>query len=372
MILESISLTNFKNYEQAEISFCNEINYITGLNGSGKTNLLDAIHYLSMTRSAINSIDGQNIKNKEEFFVIQGNFIIKDKKQKVICSLKSGAKKKFRVNDTTYLKLSEHIGEFPLVLIAPNDYELIRNGSETRRKFFDSTISQTSKEYLRNLIEYTHYLKQRNALLKRFRETGKRDMNLIGQYDYKLIKLGSKIFDKRKDFIEKYVSDFSKYYNFLSNDKENISINYTSKASDSDFENLFKNSIEKDILLERTNVGIHRDDYEFLINAKAVKKIGSQGQQKSFLVSLKLAQLDFLKTHFGFAPLLLLDDIFDKLDDERISKLIELISIEKFQQIFITDAREERIKTLPDKIKGTLKMIKIIEGKIKYIITSKK
>lgn len=364
MILESISLTNFKNYEQSDATFCSEINCITGLNGSGKTNLLDAIHYLSMTKSAINSVDGQNIRNGEDFFAIKGSLSLSEKKYKILCSLKSGTKKNFKVNDVSYDKLSEHIGRFPLVLIAPNDDELIRDSSETRRKFFDSTISQTNKEYLQNLIEYTHYLKQRNALLKRINETGKRDQSLINQYDDKLIDIGKRISEARKKFMEQYAPDFSQHYEFLSDDKEAVSIVYKSKSTEENFEQLFKNSLEKDIILQRTNVGIHRDDYEFLINEKALKKFGSQGQQKSFLVGMKLAQFDFLKNFFGFTPLLLLDDIFDKLDDKRIHKLISLISNDRFQQIFITDAREERTKKLLADVNAETRTFIVNDNKI--------
>ena len=346
MILKSLSLNNFKNYPEVIVQFGEAINCITGLNGSGKTNLLDAIHYLSLTKSAFNSVDSQNIRNGTEFYAIRATFQHKDKTYKVHCSLKTGTKKNFKVNEVAYTKLSEHLGKFPLVLIAPNDDELIRDSSEIRRKFIDSTISQTSKEYLQNLIAYTHYLKQRNALLKRINETGKRDLPLLYQYDDQLITLGIKISIERTDFILAFKSEFQTNYNFISEEKERVSLDYKSKALESGFEQTFKASLEKDILLQRTNVGIHRDDYEFLIEDKPLKKFGSQGQQKSFLISLKLAQFDYLKNIFGFTPLLLLDDIFDKLDDHRIKKLIAVIATEKFEQIFITDARAERTKTL--------------------------
>jgi DNA replication and repair protein RecF len=364
MILDSISLSNFKNYSETSVSFGKEINCITGLNGSGKTNLLDAIHYLSMTKSAFNSVDGQNIKNGEVFYAINGIFNHKNKLQKVICSLKTGTKKNIKVNDVACTKLSEHLGKFPLVLIAPNDDELIRDSSETRRKFFDSTIAQTNKKYLQNLIEYTHFLKQRNALLKRINETGKRDISLINQYDDKLISIGFQISADRKAFISQYLPEFSTHYKFISDEKELVTIEYKSKALESDFEKIFKASLEKDILMQRTNVGIHRDDYDFLIEEKGLKKFGSQGQQKSFLVSLKLAQFDYLKELFGFKPLLLLDDIFDKLDDTRINKLISLISTDKFQQIFITDAREERTKTLLQSVKVDYKLFLVHDNKV--------
>jgi DNA replication and repair protein RecF len=364
MIIDSISLTNFKNYSESSISFGPEVNCITGLNGSGKTNLLDAIHYLSMTKSAFNSVDGQNIKNDEAFYAIKGIFKHNDKEHKVLCSLKTGTKKNFKVNDVAYSKLSEHLGKFPLVLIAPNDDELIRDSSEVRRKFFDSTIAQTNKKYLQNLIEYAHFLKQRNALLKRINETGHRDLNLINQYDDKLITIGYQISEERKNFLIKYEPEFSSHYKFISDKKEKVLIEYKSKTLEVDFEKIFKANLEKDILLQRTNVGIHRDDYEFLIENKSLKKYGSQGQQKSFLVSLKLAQFDYLKELFGFRPLLLLDDIFDKLDDNRINKLISLISTDKFQQIFITDAREERTKALLKDIKVAHKLFFVSDNKI--------
>jgi len=360
MILQKISLTNFKNYEGIEIDFSKGLNCFTGLNGSGKTNLLDAIHYLSLTKSAFNSIDSQNIRHGTNFFAIRAAFEAKNKNHKLSCSLKLGEKKSFKMDDSSYDRLSEHIGKFPVVLIAPNDDDLIRESSETRRKFVDSIISQTDKKYLVNLIQYTQYLKQRNSLLKRINETRKRDNDLLAQYDNQIVKLSLALAKVRQIFINTILPKFISHYKFLCAEKEQVDIRYETKALDSDFSEKLKSSIEKDILLQRTTMGIHRDDYTFLINQKALKKFGSQGQQKSFLIGLKLSQFDYIKQKQGITPLLLLDDIFDKLDDERIQKLLQMIEEKRFEQIFLTDARRERTENILLNLSIELKIFNLV------------
>jgi DNA replication and repair protein RecF len=364
MILQKISLTNFKNYEGIEIDFSKGLNCFTGLNGSGKTNLLDAIHYLSLTKSAFNSIDSQNIRHSTSFFAIRAEFESKNKNHKLTCSLKLGEKKSFKMDDSAYDKLSEHIGKFPVVLIAPNDDDLIRESSETRRKFVDSIISQTDKKYLVNLIQYTHYLKQRNSLLKRINETGKRDNDLLAQYDDQIVKLSLDLAKVRQSFINTILPQFIFQYKFLCAEKEQVDIRYETKALDTDFSQKLKSSIEKDIILQRTTMGIHRDDYTFLINQKPLKKFGSQGQQKSFLIGLKLSQFDYIKQKQGITPLLLLDDIFDKLDDERIQKLLQMIEEKRFEQIFLTDARRERTENLLINLSIELKIFNLVENTV--------
>lgn len=364
MILHRINLINFKNYENVKVDFCTGLNCLTGLNGSGKTNLLDALYYLSLTKSAFNSIDSQNIRHNSDFFSIKADFSLKNKDHQLQCSLKQGEKKSFKVDGSTYDKLSEHIGKFPVVLIAPNDDDLIRESSEVRRKFFDSIISQTNKNYLTGLIRYNHVLKQRNSLLKRIFETGRRDKDLIGQYDKQIIDLSVQLSGIRANFIKDLLPGFVSHYQTLSGGKEQVDIQYGSKALDEDFPKNFTKAIEKDIVLQRTTMGIHRDDYAFLISDNPLKKYGSQGQQKSFLISLKLAQFEFIKANNGLTPILLLDDIFDKLDDERIQKLLDMIGQQKFKQIFLTDARKERTRELLTDVNAEIKVFEIESNEI--------
>ena len=345
MFLQSLELLNFKNYEEISAEFCEHINCLVGLNGSGKTNILDAIYYLSMTKSAFNSSDGQNIRYEQGYFVING-LLQKPRQHKIHCSLKKGEKKKFTFDGVEYERMSQHMGQIPVVLIAPNDDELIRDSSEIRRKYFDSIISQIDATYLEKLIRYNHFLKQRNALLKLHAETQRLDKTLLTTYDNELIQNGKEICKKREEFISEFEPHFEENYSKISERKESVKIVYSSKVSLKSLADDFRQGLEKDLLTQRTNLGIHRDDYAFEIGEHPVKKFGSQGQQKSFLVSLKFAQFTFMKEHLGITPILLLDDIFDKLDDGRIQRMLEIITSDQFKQIFITDAREERTMNL--------------------------
>lgn len=364
MFLQSLELKNYKNYTDVAAKFCEHINCLVGLNGSGKTNVLDAIHYLSLTKSHFNSVDAQNIRTEQGYFVINGE-VVKNKESTAIhCSLKRGDKKRFTVNDQEYEKLSQHMGKFPIVLIAPNDDDLIRDSNETRRKYFDSIISQTDREYLEDLIQYNYHLKQRNALLKTFAEKKKVDRTLLENFDNNLIRLGVIIAQKRSEFVKNFQPHFDENYKLISDEKESVENSYVSKALAKNFEEEFRSSVKKDLITQRTNVGIHRDEYNFKINGQPLKKFGSQGQQKSFLVSLKLAQFAFTKQHLNITPILLLDDIFDKLDDGRIQKLLEIITSEAFNQIFITDAREERTISLINNKFEPLKIFRIEKDQI--------
>ncbi len=364
MILQSITLNNFKNYESAQVDFCEGINCLTGLNGSGKTNLLDAIYYLSLTKSAFNAIDSQNIRHDNQFFSIRANFEVDDRIYKLQCSLKQGEKKQVKLDGAAYEKLSEHIGKFPVVMIAPNDDGLIRDSSEVRRKFVDSIIAQTNKEYLEELIRYNHFLKQRNSLLKRMAESGRRDTALLSQYDEQIIGLSLQISKVRKGFVDTLLPEFLQQYEHISDGKEKVSIVYATKVLEDDFATSFAKSTEKDIVLRRTTMGVHRDDYTFLINDYPLKKIGSQGQQKSFLISLKLSQFEYIKNRQGRTPILLLDDIFDKLDDKRITKLLQMIAEHKFRQIFLTDARRERTENILSKLDTEVKIFDIEKNSV--------
>lgn len=344
MWLEKLTLLNFKNYEEAELSLSPAVNAFTGDNGAGKTNLLDAIHYLSLCKSYFNPIDTQQIRSQADFFMVQGKFDKDDVPEVISCSLKRNQKKQFRRNKKEYQRLADHIGLFPSVMISPNDVNIITEGSEERRRFIDNVISQTDAQYLDELIVYNKNLLNRNAMLKSIAEQGSYDPELLGILDDQLVASGQKIFQKRKDFMEVFIPVFQKHYQYLTEDAEQAELKYESPLFDQDFHELLRGSVERDRFLQRTTVGIHKDDLNFSVHGMPMKKFGSQGQQKSFLISLKLAQYSFLQLKKGYKPLLLLDDIFDKLDDKRIRKLMTMVSHDDFGQIFITDTSRERIE----------------------------
>ena len=362
MHLESLELLNFKNYEDIKLQFSPEINCLVGSNGSGKTNMLDAIHYLSLTKSAFNTVDVQNIRHESDFMVIRGMFRKEDKQETIQCSLQQGQRKVLRHNKKDYDKMSEHIGRYPVVLIAPNDTDVIREGSETRRKFFDSILSQIDPQYLQWLLQYNHGLKQRNSLLKQFAESNTFDRDLLEPYDRHLLEFGRQILKARKDFLQDYLPYFLSHYQNLSEGKEGVSIRYESNLDVENPEAELKNNLRRDLALQRSNVGIHKDDFVFEIDGHPLKKYGSQGQQKSFLISLKLAHFDSIRQHKEFKPILLLDDIFDKLDDHRIAKLMELVSGHTFGQLFVTDARPERTERIFQQLQDTEVRIYRIEA----------
>lgn len=346
MFIKNIKLINFKNYKEAEFTFSQKITCFTGLNGVGKTNLLDAVHYLSLTKSFFNASDSGNIKFGQDFFVIQGTINKNDTYNKLYCGFKKGKKKKFTLNDNAYKKFSNHIGLFPIVMVSPSDASLITGTGEERRKYIDSVISQYDKSYLSTLIKYNRILDQRNKLLKNFAKKQYFDKDTIEVYNEQLVVSGNVIHKKRKDFIDQLLPLFNDFYNYISKNKETVRLKYKSQLNDDDFANLLAQNLAKDRILQYTSTGIHRDDILMQINEHVVKKSASQGQQKSFLISLKLAQFDFIKNSNNIKPILLLDDIFDKFDKERITQIIELTSQEKFGQIFITDTNSERVKSI--------------------------
>jgi DNA replication and repair protein RecF len=366
MYLKNLSLVNFKNYDEAELQFSEGANAFSGNNGAGKTNLLDAIHYLSLCKSYFNPIDSQQIKQDRDLFMIQGAFDKNGSNEFIACGVKKNQKKQFKRNKKEYQRLADHIGLFPLVMISPNDISLILEGSEERRKFIDNVISQTDSKYLDELIVYNKNLLNRNALLKRIAETGKYDPALMEIFDEQLVHSGKKIFDSRKAFMESFIPIFNGHYQYLSDDAEQVKLVYDSPLQQGNFEELMKASVEKDRILQRTTVGIHKDELVFEVHGMPLKKFGSQGQQKSFLIALKLAKYSFLYQQKGFKPLLLLDDIFDKLDDNRITKLMKMVSHDDFGQLFITDTNSERIKSIFDKISVDLKLFNIANQVIKH------
>ncbi|MFY0600827.1 MAG: DNA replication and repair protein RecF [Cyclobacteriaceae bacterium] len=365
MLLKTLKLLHFKNYSEQEIQFSEGINCVLGKNGMGKTNLLDAIYYLSMTRSAMNSTDTQNICHGDGFFSINGVFDHDASPLKVNAYFESGKKKAIKVDGKEPEKISEHIGKIPSVLTTPDDSEIIKEGSEIRRKLFDGVISQFDAQYLTDLIEMQRILKQRNSFLKQ--NEGRRNINrtLLSVYDEKLIPLNLGICKKRVDFIKIFGEFFESNYMQIFAGEETPDISFKSDCLDENFEKNFAESLEKDLILQRTTVGCHKDDYIFKLNERPIKKFGSQGQQKSFIIALKLAVYDFLKDKKGFNPLLLLDDIFDKLDDERIGHLITLLSdTDRFPQIFITDAREERSRDIFKPFEN-ISFLSVENGKVK-------
>jgi len=342
MLLEFISLINFKNYEESKLSFSAHLNCFLGQNGSGKTNLLDAIHYLALCKSANNYSDNQLINHNETYFMLKGEFSHEGEKQLVEAAVVSRKPKVFKHNSVPYEKLSEHIGKIPLVMVAPNDTDLIREGSEFRRKFIDGILAQVDAPYLSQLLEYNRYLKSRNALLKHFFETRSFDKDLLESYDDKLLPLNHSIHGSRKKMMEEFIPIFNELYEFISESKEVVDLDYKSGVSEEEFDLMFEKSLQHDLNSLRTNKGIHKDDFKFTIGGYELKKFGSQGQQKSFVLALQLAKQKFLELKKGFKPILLLDDIFDKLDDDRIKKLLDLIGDGSLGQVFLTDANPKR------------------------------
>ncbi|CAM1366080.1 DNA replication/repair protein RecF [Tenacibaculum xiamenense] len=349
MYLQKISLVNYKNIASQTFDFQKKINCFVGNNGVGKTNVLDAIYYLSFAKSYFNSVAVQNIKHGEDFFMIEGNYLLNERNEKIVCSLKKGQKKVLKRNDKTYEKFSDHIGQLPLVIISPADRDLIVEGSDTRRKFIDGVISQQDKKYLQSLLAYGKVVQQRNALLKFFAANRTFDALNLKVYDEQLIQYGTVIHEKRKAFLEQFVPIFNKKHEVISGNEEKVNLKYKSQLFENDFETLLAKSLEKDKIIQYTTVGVHKDDLSFEIGEYPIKKFGSQGQQKSFLIALKLAQFEFIKQQVNITPILLLDDIFDKLDENRVAQIIDLVNQEEFGQIFITDTHADRTKMVIEK-----------------------
>ena len=364
MHLKKLSLLNFKNYREAGIDFDEGVNAFVGGNGEGKTNLLDAIHYLSLCKSYFNAIDGQNIKQHEDFFILQGVFDLDGIDENISCGLKRGQKKTFKRNQKEYNRLSEHIGLLPVVMISPTDTNLITDGSEERRKFPDSIISQFDRNFLEDLISYSRALMQRNTYLKRAAQSRSFDLDALEIWNEQLTNSGVRIHASRQRFIKDLIPIFRYYYNFIAGEKESVDIRYESHLNDGDFKSLLAESTDRDRILQYTSVGPHKDDLVFIINGFPVKRYASQGQQKSFLIALKLAHFNFVSKQKGIKPILLLDDIFDKLDDDRVGKLMELVSRDNFGQIFITDTHPERLLSIFENIGVAIRSFPVKEGEV--------
>lgn len=357
MILEKLSLIHYKSFEEKQFTFDAKINCLVGANGIGKTNVLDAIYHLAYGKSYFNPQSLQNIQHGKEFFVIDGIFQRDHRTENIVCSLKKGQKKIIKRNGKIYDKFSEHLGFLPLVMISPMDQDLISEGSETRRKFLDLVISNTDSVYLHQLIQYQKVLSQRNALLKFFALNRTFDATTLEIYNGQLSELGVPIFQKRKEFVQILTPIFLDFYYHIAPNKEQVSLEYVSDLNENSIETLLEESLPKDKVLQYTSKGIHKDDLEFLIEGHPLKKFGSQGQQKTFLIALKLAQFSFLKKECQHLPILLFDDIFDKLDAERVQTILDLVNQDTFGQLFISDTHPERTEEIVKKTRQSYQMI---------------
>ncbi len=359
MILNSLSVLNYKNITESELFFSPKINCFVGKNGMGKTNFLDAIYYLSFCKSHSNSIDSQNIKHDEEFFLLQGNYTRLNEAEYIYSAMKRKQKKQFKRNKKEYDKLSDHIGLLPLVLVSPDDISLISEGSEERRKFVDGVISQYNKEYLQHLLHYNNALKQRNALLK----LPEFDSSVIEIWEEQMDIYGKQIYHERKLFVQAFVPIFQRFYSQISGGSELVGLEYVSQYEK--HENLKERMLatrSRDQILGYSTQGIHKDELEMTLGDYPIKRVGSQGQNKTYLTALKFAQFDFLKKAHHFTPLLLLDDIFDKLDAERVEQIVKLVSEDLFGQIFITDTNREHLDHLLARLGQKAKIFYIENG----------
>ena len=359
MLLKQLTLTQYKNITSKTFDLNPKINCFVGDNGVGKSTILDSIYHLALGKSYFNPISLQNIQIGKEFFVIEGRFEKGNREEKIICSLKRGHKKILKRNGKVYEKLADHIGKIPTVIISPSDRDLISEGSSKRRKFIDGVIGQTDSLYLKHLLAYNKILSQRNALLKYFALNQIYDRATLEIYNEQLLERSTYIFKKRKIFMKIFVDIFKSRYQDISNIEEFVNLEYESQLYSNTHEYLLDMSLEKDKLIQYTSVGIHKDDILFLKDGQPIKKFGSQGQQKTFLVALKLAQFNFLKSETGGAPILLLDDAFDKLDQKRVSQIISLVDQNDFGQIFITDTHEDRTLDALSNTKSSYQIFKL-------------
>ncbi len=359
VFLKKISIINYKNILDKEYELNPKINCFVGDNGVGKTNILDAVYHLSMGKSYFNVKNDQLINRGKDYMLVDGVFKLNNKNESIIFSLKIGEKKVLKRNGKPYKKFSNHIGLIPVVLISPYDNDLINEGSSERRKFIDSIISQNDKEYLINLIAYTRVIQNRNKLLKQYNKSVDFDLDTIRVYDDQIYKLSDPIFKARDKFIKEFTPLVLEKYKNISDDKEKISIEYKSDLINNNIENLIKDSFQKDVIIQYTSVGLHKDDFIFNIDENRIKRFGSQGQQKSFLIALKLAQFDYLKNKTGNSPILIMDDIFDKLDLMRVKRIVEIVNSTNFGQLFLSDTDKERIEKVLSSLNLSSKIFEV-------------
>jgi DNA replication and repair protein RecF len=368
MYLRKLSLTNFKNYTDAELEFSPRINCFVGNNGVGKTNILDAIHYLSLTKSFFNNIDSISIHHGEDYFIINGTFVRDGEEDQIYCAFQKQKQKVLKKNGKEYQRLSEHIGKFPVVMISPADSSLVSEGSEERRKFLNKIISQYDAGYLDSVLKYSKALQNRNRLLKDFKLSGNFDNDSLVIWDSQLVKYGTTVYNERKSLVDELIPVFQEHYSMISSEKEQVRLTYRSHLSEGNYMDALVNSINKDRFLEYTTTGIHKDDLLLEMNGHSVRSLGSQGQQKSYLVALKLAKFDYIKRRSGISPILLLDDIFDKFDADRVEQIIRLVGNQRFGQIFITDTHQSRLHEILSSHNTDYKLFRINNNSVDEVI----
>ena len=346
-VLEKIVISDFRNIHLQEIEFSPNINCISGNNGEGKTNLLDAVHYLSMTKSAFGTTDRVCFRHGTEEFSLAGTYLMENgTRSRFSMKMTMKGEKKVKRDDKQYQKVSEHIGILPVVMVSPADVSMVSESGEERRRFVNAVLSQMDREYMSAMQHYNRLLQQRNRMLKE----PEVDRTLLEVIDMRMSALADPIHDARRRFVDDIRPVVAEYYKALSGDTEQVDIRYESELSSSSLEGILASSFEKDRILKYTGSGIHRDDFVFMMNGHPIRRYGSQGQQKSFLVSLKFAQYEIMKRNYGFPPVLLLDDVFDKLDMSRISNLLQMVASKDFGQIFITDSNKVRMSGIVDKL----------------------
>ncbi len=364
MFLENLSILNYKNIEEAEISFSQKLNCFIGGNGAGKTNLLDSIYYLSFCKSFFNSLDQLNIRHEEQYAILKGGYKRAGTEENISCALQRGQKKQFKRNAKTYKRLVDHIGLIPLVMVTPSDVNLIIGGSDERRRFIDGVISQFDHGYLKSLLNYNKALFQRNTLLKQFASNNYFDEESLSIWDMQLVENGGTIHEKRKQFVDKLIPVFQHYYSYVSGGKEQVELVFQSDLTGRSFEEELKTALPRDRRVQHTSVGVHKEDLLLNLGGYPIRKIGSQGQNKTYLIALKLAQFEFMKEVTGLKPILLLDDIFDKLDKERVEKIVQLVANDHFGQIFITDTNREHLDGIIQSVNTEYKIFEVENGEV--------
>ena len=367
MLLKELHILNYKNIREATLQFSDKINAFVGLNGQGKTNILDAIYYLSFTKSAYNAIDSQNIHHDEDMAMIQGRYLNTETDEVISCGIKRGVKKQFRRGKKDYKRLIDHIGLIPLVMVSPQDSELVVEGSDERRKFMDGVISQYSKTYLEHLTQYNVLLKQRNALLKQYAEQPEQlPDTLMEVLEQQMVSHAMPIYQARVQFIEQFVPYFQQVYSAISDDKEQVSLIYQSQLHERNLLESLARTRSRDLILGWTSQGIHKDELEMMLGEYPLKRVGSQGQQKTYLLAMKLGQALYLKAEhiLNQQPILLLDDIFDKLDSERVERIVQLVGDERFGQIFITDTDRQHLTKILSQEQFEAKLFQVDNGEV--------
>ncbi|MFT3904633.1 MAG: DNA replication and repair protein RecF [Niabella sp.] len=358
-LLRNLQLFQFKNYPNRSFDFDGRIVSICGSNGVGKTNILDAIHYLCFTKSYFGGSDAANVQHGRIGFRIEGNILLQDNAEKAVCILRETGRKEFSINDEPYSRFSQHIGRYPCVIIAPDDAVLITGGSEGRRSFIDSLLSQIDSTYLKNLIQYNKVLQQRNSFLKSAAESGFLDEALLAVLNEQLATPGTQIFTKRREFLLSFLPKVKRLYTEIAQREEDLVLLYESRLSEAPMASLLEATRQKDALLQRTTVGIHRDELTIQLNGQPFKSTASQGQRKSLLFALKLTELEVIRQEKKFAPILLLDDIFEKLDENRMTNLLQKVCIENEGQVFITDTHATRVTEQLQNIGATFSLINL-------------